>query len=269
MWDSMSHGQVFLAQSGWNDTDELFFAGTEEDDGHTFVRCQLFSGRDISQEHTPDRAQGTKLLCNVADGVFKVPVKGARVYVLIPHGMEGVPGAGVIIASVTPGVERSSNIVAGEATLSAQNGHGRIRVKADGSVTMYTSDSNAKDGSAIFLRVSPTGLEFCSPFGRFRFDRSGFHVATAGGGSLDMGGIDLSAVPGIGALPSNVTDALTGYCTITSPQFHVESSMITFGPGAVHHPATFAPLNPGIGATPPSPLPPSSVYQSQSIYFAP
>lgn len=269
MWETMAHGQVFLAQAGWDDTDDVFFAGTTEDDGHTLVRCQLFSGRDITKEHTPDRAQGTKMVCHVADGVFKVPVKGARVYVLVPHGMEGVAGAGVIIASVTPGPERKSNITEGEITLAGTAGQGRVRIKADGSVTLYTNDTNTDDGTAIFLRISPTkGLEFCSPFGRIKFDASGFHLVTAAGPAIDMGGVDLSAIPGIDALPPEVLGALTGYCNITAPQFHVESSMISLGPGTVFQPAVFAPLNDLLGAVPPSVLPAESSYQSQSVYIA-
>lgn len=270
---NMTHGQVFLAQAGWDDTDDVFFPGTTEDDGHTLVRCQLYSGRDITKDHTPDRAQGTKLVCHVADGVFKVPAKGASLYVIIPHGMEGVAGAGLIIASVTPGPERKSNITEGEVTLAGMAGQGRVRIKADGTVTLYTNDTNTDDGSAIFFRISTKGLEFCSPFGRFRFDASGFHIATAAGPSLDMGGVDLSGVPGIGALPGAVVNALSGYFTVTSPMFTAEAGMVRLGAGALPVPVIYTPLPATVGASPGTGIPtvvgPSPLLQySNSVYVS-
>lgn len=263
-----SHAQVFLGQAGWDDEDVVAFPGSMEDDGHTLVRCQLFTGRDITKEHTPGRAQGTRLVCHVSDGVFKIPVKGARVYIVIPHGMEGVAGAGLIVGVVTPGVERSGNPVEGDVTLSCSTGQGRVRIKQNGDVTLYTNQTNEEGGKPIFLRISTKGLEFYSPYGGIKMDSSGFHVTTAAGPAIDMGGLDLSSIPGIGALPPAVLGALTSYCTITAPTFHAECSQVLLGAGAVCQPAVFAPINVPLGAVPPSVLPPSAEYQSQTVYIA-
>ncbi len=271
MWETMAHGQVFLAQAGWDDTDDLFFAGTMEDDGHTLVRCQLYSGRDITKDHTPDRAQGTKLVCHVADHVA-VPPKGASLYVIFPHGMEGVAGAGVIVASVTPGPERKTNIEPGDKTIMCSSGPARVRLKQDGSVTLFCTADGTDDGDPIFLRISKKGLEFGSPFGNLKYNSSGFHVSTTAGPSLDMGGIDLSSVPGFSALPGAVTGALTGYITLTAPTVNVEGSNVILGAGATSYPIMYCPLDnfpsPNPGCLPPSAIPGATaqMFQAQNVW---
>lgn len=271
MWETMAHGQVFIAQCGWHDSDDVFFAGTEEDDGHTLVRCQLFTGRDITQEHTPERAQGTKMVCHVADHVG-VPPKGATVYVVFPHGMEGVAGAGLIVASVTPGPERRTNQTAGDKTLACAVGSARVRVKQDGSVTLFTTTDGTDDGKPIFLRISKKGLEFGSPFGTIKFDSSGFHIATAAGPAIDMGGIDLSSIPGFSSLPEDVAGALTGYITLTAPTVTVEGSNVILGAGAVSYPVMYCPIDnfpsPNPGCVPPSAIPGATaqMFQAQNVW---
>ncbi len=269
--DNMSHGQVYLGQAGWDDTDELFFPGTSEDDGHTLVRCQLFTGRDITKPHDPDRAQGTKLVCHVADGVFKVPVKGASVYIIIPHGMEGVAGSGLIIASVGGGQEVNKNITPGDLIIQPPGGGQACIVMKEekGSTTICTTDDNTKDGGVVFLRVSPTALQFIAPWGRLVFDPTGFHVSTAAGPRFDMGAIKipgLSDVPGVGDL----INAFSSYATISASAVNVKGASVFLGAGPLFNPTVHAPIK----TVPPLPLPPIQVTdftdlkQSQSVYIA-
>lgn len=97
-----SGSKIVLGSIGWEDEDEHAFLGTADNDGHTLVRVQLFSGRDTTKDLSPTRAQGYKIVCHIPDGTFRIPPKDARCYVLLPEGMEDVPGAGIIIATVSP-----------------------------------------------------------------------------------------------------------------------------------------------------------------------
>ncbi len=270
MHDSMAHGQVFLAQAGWDDSDEVFFPGSFDDDGHTLVRCQLFSGRDITKEHTPDRAQGTKLICHVADGVFKVPVKGARVYILIPHGMEGVSGAGVIIASVGGGKEVNKNITAGDLIIAPPGGgEAAVVIKADGSITLHTTDNNDNNGNSTFIRVSPTAIQFVAPWGKMIFDASGVHWTTKSGARLDMGGI---SVPG---LPGAIASSFDSYVKIQAATVKVAGGSVFLGQGTYYQPVVstlptdptnFLPL--GIKILAPTLLPQPNLVGSPSVWVS-
>lgn len=92
--------QIVMGSVGWENEDEYYFLGTDENDGHTLVRVQLFEGRDPTQPLNPKRAQGHRLVCHIAGGIFRIPPKDTRVFVAIPKGMENVPGAGVIFATI-------------------------------------------------------------------------------------------------------------------------------------------------------------------------
>lgn len=98
---SDGHSQILMGSIGWEDEDEYFFLGTDSNDGHTLVRVQLFEGRDITAEPlNPNRAQGHKLICHLSGGLFHIPKKDTRVFVAVPDGMDHVPGAGVIFATI-------------------------------------------------------------------------------------------------------------------------------------------------------------------------
>lgn len=92
--------QIEMGSIGWEDEDEYYFLGTDENDGHTLVRVQLFRGRDVTKPINPERAQGHKIVCHLSGGLFRIPKKGTRCYIAIPKGMESMPGAGVIFATV-------------------------------------------------------------------------------------------------------------------------------------------------------------------------
>lgn len=129
-------------------------------------------------------------------------------------------------------LDRYGNLKAGETCVYAagENGtsQGRVLIKDDGSVTLYTTDTNAKGGAAVALRISPTGgLEFTSQWGSMVLDQTGFHVKTAYGPRIDMGGID---IPGV---PAAVSGAFTGYAKIIAPTVAVEGANCVIGMGPV------------------------------------
>lgn len=106
MFDFLFHqdtaAQILMGTIGWEDEDDYFFLGTDDNDGHTLVRVQLYEGRDITKPINPDRAQGHKIICHLSGGLFRIPKPNTRVFVACPKGMEHVPGAGVIFATVEP-----------------------------------------------------------------------------------------------------------------------------------------------------------------------
>jgi hypothetical protein len=92
--------QIMAGSIGWDDRDEYVDFGTAANDGHTFILVQLYAGRDYTKELTPNRAQGHKILCSMNSLMGKrVPPKDTRVLVAVPHNMEHIPGAAMIIGS--------------------------------------------------------------------------------------------------------------------------------------------------------------------------
>lgn len=89
--------QVEIGTVGWASRSDWFEKGTGENDGHTLVFVTLRPRTPSSVE-----GEGREILCHIADGCFRIPPKGARCYVIIPHGLEEAPGAGVIVACVSP-----------------------------------------------------------------------------------------------------------------------------------------------------------------------
>jgi len=93
---------ILMGSVGWDDdSGDWFEKGDDTNGGQTTVKVQLFKGRNYGKPLTPERAQGHKIKCHIADGVYRIPARDARVYVAVPDDMEG-PGNGVIIATVSP-----------------------------------------------------------------------------------------------------------------------------------------------------------------------
>lgn len=261
MWETMAHGQVFLAQAGWDDTDEMIFEGGFDDDGNTLVRCQMFTGRDITKDHTPDRAQGTRLLCQILDGVG-VPTKNSKVYLLCPHGMEGVPGACVIVGSVTKQALRK-NIEAGCVVMSAASGEASVVLKPDGAIVFHTTADNSPTGSSIFLKISPLGFEFRSPYGSFEIGPTRNNWTHHSGGQIAMGAV---SIPG---LPGAVTDAFSAYVTIKSPTVKVDANTVFLGYPGLRSPVMLGPVKTSPGVPPPDQVVAfSDMKQSSSVYIS-
>lgn len=93
--------QVEIGTVGWEGRESHFEKGTADNDGHTLVCVTLYRGRDPGVRPKDGVAQGQQILCHISDGIYRIPPKGARVYVAIPHGMEELPGSGCIVASVS------------------------------------------------------------------------------------------------------------------------------------------------------------------------
>ncbi len=100
--DQFEHpGQVFMGTVGWDNETDIEFLGDADNDGNTLVRVQLFSGRDITKPlKDPKRAQGTKIICHLSGGLFRIPPEGTRVYVIIPYGHQDMVGVGMIIGTI-------------------------------------------------------------------------------------------------------------------------------------------------------------------------
>lgn len=66
---------------------------------------------------------------------------------------------------------------------------GRVIGKKDGSVTVFTTDTNTKAGRSVYFRTAPDGFLWVAPWGTLRFDASGFHLLHSSGASINLGGI--------------------------------------------------------------------------------
>lgn len=88
-----------LGTVGWEgDDDESYYEqGTDENDGHTLVRIQLYRGRNPAERIREGVAQGHKVLACPMGPLWYIPPRGTQVLVIFPGGMEAVPGAGTFI----------------------------------------------------------------------------------------------------------------------------------------------------------------------------
>lgn len=105
------------------------------------------------------------------------------------------------------------------------NAQGRVMYKADGSVTLMTTDTNTASGKVVAFKLSPTALAFSAPWGSFVFDAAGFRLKTAAGPRIDMGGI---SIPGI---PSSLTGLLTSYIKLTAANIKLNGALVELGIG--------------------------------------
>jgi hypothetical protein len=120
---------------------------------------------------------------------------------------------------------------------------GRVLIKQDGSVTLYTTDSNTASGNAMMVRLSPPntagggGFEVAVPGASLKLGPSGFHV-TAGTAQLSMGSIQ--------GLPGPLS-ALGSYFTCTAGTFTADAPMVLLGPSLT---GTYASVTAGIPGDP-------------------
>ncbi len=99
------------------------------------------------------------------------------------------------------GRELAGLIAEGETVLYAGGETGtaqaRVVLKADGSINIFTTDTNTRDGKSVYLRIGtgsdtnglPDGLSFVAPWGTLKFDSAGFRVVHKSGASFELGGI--------------------------------------------------------------------------------
>ena len=138
----------------------------------------------------------------------------------------------VIATRDTRGQAIYGNLKEGETCLYAGGekgtAQGRVLLKQNGAVTLYTTNDNTKDGKAVYLTLAPDGLTFVAPWGSLIFDATGFHLKTNAGPRLDMGGL---SIPG---LPSQLTNAVTGYATLSAPNVKCAGNLVFLGNGPAY-----------------------------------
>lgn len=88
-----------------------------------------------------------------------------------------------LIANLKPG---ETCLYAGGADGNAQ---GRVLLKQDGSITLYTTKDNTSNGQGCYLRMGGDGFRIETPYGRLVMDATGIHLVHASGGRFDLGGI--------------------------------------------------------------------------------
>ena len=256
---------VLLGTIGWLDTDDVFDLGDETNDGYTLIRVQLLGGRDLTQPLDPNgRGQGAKLLCMMADHVAinGPPQKGDRCLVLLSHGQEQTNGCGIVTAIISKQDTRRARLTSGETVIRAKSGAARMIVRNDGTISFVTSIDNTDTGKAVVFTISPTKLAFSSPWGTITFDATGFHLKTAAGPRIDMGGMRLP-LPG---MPDAIANAIGGYCTITSPIIRAVGANVYLGGGPTFQAATYAPIAPPPALPPPGQ--PCAPLQSTSVWLS-
>lgn len=142
----------------------------------------------------------------------------------------------------TRGQEIAGTLAPGETCLYGSgadgNSQGRVLIKDNGGVTLFTTDDNTATGKAVALSVAPTGMKFTAPWGSFTFDATGFHLKTKAGPRIDMGGIN---IPG---LPAALTGPLSSYITLTAGVIKNAAANVFNGAGSVFLPAVAAPALP-------------------------
>jgi len=95
-----------------------------------------------------------------------------------------------------------------------------IRMHADGTISLFTTDDGTTEGRGVQLQVSGKGLLFNFPYGRLTFDDTGFHVLHNSGARIDLGAI--------GGLPAPLS-ALQSYVTISAAIAKVEGAAVGMG----------------------------------------
>lgn len=118
------------------------------------------------------------------------------------------------------------NLKPGETCLWAGGADGlaqaRVIEKADGSINIYTTDTNTKDGKAVYFRVAPDGFSFVAPWGSLKYDPTGFHINHASGASFNLGGIY--------GLPGPLSD-ISSYVRMQAGTLNVSASAQSMGVG--------------------------------------
>lgn len=138
------------------------------------------------------------------------------------------------------------------ATGSDGNGAPRVKLGADGSATLGTTDTGSTGGNAVYIQATPTAIRFVAPWGVLTFDPTGFHVAVDEGPTLDM--LALSGLPGpFASFTSAIVMAANGFQAVCNTvQLGIEGAL-------GWTPVTMTPAETG-GALPPgSPIIPIGV----------
>jgi hypothetical protein len=105
------------------------------------------------------------------------------------------------------------------------------RYHADGSIDdSTTTTGGSSTGQSVYSRVAPDNFEWLAPWGRMRYDATGFMLAPLGGALL-MGGYAGGILPNLGS-----------YWRIAADMVEINGGAVTIGPtGAVGQPVAQAP----------------------------
>lgn len=106
-----------------------------------------------------------------------------------------------------------------ETCVYATTGQAASYYKLDGSVIDYTTDDNTATGHGVFQGVAPNGLIFDSPYGKRTFGARGYHLTTASGARIDVGGLSAPGVP----------PALNSYVALSAQSLRLEGAAISLG----------------------------------------
>ncbi len=215
---------IELGTVGWVDD-----AGTPQDlgdstnDGANLVRVTLYAGRGPVTPLDQTQAQGKPLLCTLADNVA-IPARGTTVVVAIPDSHSHVPGAPVVIATLSSDWKANANAKAagGTRVLSVPGSQARIYLKPDGTIVLRTTLDNTADGDAMYLVLGPAvgGFQLQTPFGTFILDQYGMRLRSASGAMLKLGGI---------SMPSPL-NALSSTAKLSAAFVKVDGTQVMLGP---------------------------------------
>lgn len=75
----------------------------------------------------------------------------------------------------------------GEACVYAPGAQGRVLLKADGSVSLYTTSDNTSSGQSVILKVSPSAVAIGTPWGAITMDSNGIKLGAQGGAGIQLG----------------------------------------------------------------------------------
>jgi hypothetical protein len=101
--------------------------------------------------------------------------------------------------------------------------------KKDGSVTVFTTDTNTKAGKSVYFRVAkgtndatglPDGFTWFAPWGTTKFDSTGYHTVHVSGASFHLGGIYGMPAP---------LDQISSYIKLSAGTIHLECSGLSIG----------------------------------------
>lgn len=99
-------------------------------------------------------------------------------------------------------------------------GAGKVVLKADGTVTIFTKYKTNGDG--MYLQLSPTdGFIVHTPFGRLSLDVSGFNVFLNNGAGMLLGSV--------GGLPAPA-DSFSSCFKVTASSASLDAPLVTLGP---------------------------------------
>lgn len=139
---------------GWDGEDDVADLGSEDNDGTTLIKVQLFRGIDPTREPVENQALGHKILARLSGFPFwAIPPKGMQCYVAFPAGFATTPGAGVIIA--LPGANPFVQFSATRAKIDV--GRDQDLVIKGRSVTLVMHNPDDPDGQEDFISITKEG----------------------------------------------------------------------------------------------------------------